>query len=508
MHDPQTSLSLFVDPPRPKPLASRGMSSLPFSPVPVTLRSAALSSLVVVACSGSCSSLPGPSASNGLIDFVGDLAPTTTHLPFPHHGGLASGIHPNHKSQQSLDHDVVGFYEQWKSDYLKDYLGTDITYIAGDITGDVPPSWPRGIRSVSQSEATGYGMIIFALMAGHDPHARAYFDGLVKLYLANQSQYNNANMSWVIPEKYDPSLEKAASASDGDFDIAYALLLADKQWGSTAPGLDYQGLAKKMLSNGILEFDISERTNRVLLGDWGKGKSGGPGRHPIDRYNETSTRPSDWVLDHLRAFDKAYPNPRWAAIIAETEKLFAAVQDPNTGLYPDFVEDLNGTPQKVLTDIPYTDEAGQTRYKYLESDADDDYGWNACRVPWRLATDYAHYGRPGTGDALRRLNRWSTSLSKDSRAWPGSIWHGYTLDGEKLNPGDDWSWSLAFTAPMVSALIVDAQNQDYLNSGWEFMSTHFLGDHSETEGWSGYYPDTISLLNMLLISGNWWNPAA
>jgi len=445
----------------------------------------------------------GPKFSN----FTGDMIEKKANHPFPVDLTVEGVVKPNHKSQDALNKDVINFYEQWKLNYLNNYKGTDICYIEGDFTGGEPDGWPKNVRGISQSEATGYGMIVFALMAGYDEYANTYFNGLVKLYETNQSIFNNKNMSWIIPNVYDPNMTKSDSASDGDLDIAYALILADKQWGSGGDNPDYIGMAKGMMKEGILGFDISKSTNRVLMGDFAKGQKGGPGKVFKDRFNETCTRPSDWLLDHFRLFASVLPNARWDATIKEIYTLIDAIQDKNTGLLPDFAEDVNGKPQKALLDIEYKDEQGKTKLKFLESEHDEDYGWNACRIPWRLATDYAHYKNDKTKAALDRLNAWSTSkISTDPKQWPSKIWHGYNMDGTKIDAGDDWSWALAFTAPIVAALITDPSKQEFLNSGWDFISNKFLGDQKEEEGWSGYYSDTIALLNMLLISGNWWSP--
>jgi hypothetical protein len=446
-----------------------------------------------------------------LLDFKGPTVEATANRPF---GASPSFEHiamkPNHKTQEELNKETATFYDEWKGAYLKNYPGTGVTYILAGITGDEPEGWPDGVKAVTQSEATGYGMMIFALMAGHDPNARAYFDGLLGLYEANLSELNSKCMSWVVPDKLDAALPKSSSATDGDLDIAYSLLLADKQWGSGGEHPDYLGVAKGIIENCILKFDLSEKTHRILMGDWSKGENGGIGKPEADRYNETVTRPSDWLLGHLKAFQSVDKSKGLEAAINETYRLVEAVQSPKTGLFPDFVEDVSGKPQKAVLDLPYVDEHGKKKLKFLEGEHDDGYGWNACRVPWRLAVDYAHYGDPRTKKALQTLNAWSTKISPKPESWPGAIWHGYSLDGEKLDPNDDWSSSLAFTTPMVAALIAsdNPEHQAYLNAGWDFTSRGFSGDHTETEGWSGYFADSIALLNMVLMSGNWWNPAS
>src|SRR6185295_6318632 len=50
----------------------------------------------------------------------------------------------------------------------------------------------------------------------------------------------------------------------------------------------------------------------------------------------------------------------------------------------------------------------------------------------------------------------------------------------------------------VSAM-VESANQTWLNSIWS---------HAASAGADGYYPDSIRLLSMIVMSGNWWAPSA
>ena len=69
-------------------------------------------------------------------------------------------------------------------------------------------------------------------------------------------------MSWQVPGEPEGS----ASAFDGDADIAYALLLADAQWGSGG-SIDYAREARTMIA-GILESTIGPDSRLPMLGDW------------------------------------------------------------------------------------------------------------------------------------------------------------------------------------------------------------------------------------------------
>jgi hypothetical protein len=47
--------------------------------------------------------------------------------------------------------------------------------------------------------------------------------------------------------------------------------------------------------------------------------------------------------------------------------------------------------------------------------------------------------------------------------------------------------------------MVDGVHQDWLNAVWDEVSAN----HD-----SGYYGDTINMLSLIVMSGNWWSPEA
>ncbi|RKX93174.1 MAG: beta-glucanase, partial [Spirochaetes bacterium] len=178
---------------------------------------------------------------------------------------------------------VQQYWDYWSGKYLKQStVETTWYYVLGESNGDTPSSW-GGTDAKATSEGHGYGMIITALM-----DKQTEFDGLYNMYKAFPSTINKNLMSWIIPENEDTNL-RSDSASDGDIDIAYALLLADAKWGLTGT-INYKGEAVRII-NSIMESEISHTTWRVLLGDWDS--------------DDYSTRPSDWIPDHFRAFKEA-----------------------------------------------------------------------------------------------------------------------------------------------------------------------------------------------------------
>lgn len=181
--------------------------------------------------------------------------------PFPQQVNYSGILKPNHVSQESLNNAVKNYYNDWKKKYLKNDLSSlpGGYYVKGEITGN-----PDGFRPLGTSEGQGYGMIITVLMAGHDSNAQTIYDGLFKTARAFKSSINPNLMGWVVADD-----KKAQghfdSATDGDLDIAYSLLLAHKQWGSSGK-INYLKEAQNMITKGIKASNVT-KNNGLNLGD-------------------------------------------------------------------------------------------------------------------------------------------------------------------------------------------------------------------------------------------------
>jgi hypothetical protein len=346
------------------------------------------------------------------------------HHPFGSHPltYAAGTIRPDHVSQAALDQAVRDFYDAWKARYVPQTCGAGRHVV---LSGTRP-------GNLTVSEAHGYGMMIMALMAGHDP---AYFR-------EHPSVLTPDLMAWYQTTSC-ASAEGADSASDGDLDIAYALLLADRQWGSCG-AIDYAAAARQVL-DGIEAGEIDATGRYLLLGDW---------TDPSAPRHYDATRSSDFMPDHLRAFASASGESVWTAVLDHTYAVIDGVQtthSPATGLLPDFIADPLGTPAPVAPG-------------FLEGPNDGAYHYNACRDPWRLGTDYTVSGDIRARTALGRITTWIRRATADD---PRGIAAGYRLDGTP-SPGSNYL-SMAFVAPLGVGAMTDAANQTWLNDIWDLV---------------------------------------
>ena len=113
-----------------------------------------------------------------------------------------------------MDDSVRSFYNNWKERYINDDSGEGQYYI-----------WVEGSVGNKKcvSEGQGYGMIIVALMAGYDTAAQHIYDGLFHYYKVHPSKNSPFLMAWAQTNTFKDV--DRSSATDGDIDIAYSLLL-------------------------------------------------------------------------------------------------------------------------------------------------------------------------------------------------------------------------------------------------------------------------------------------
>jgi endo-1,4-beta-D-glucanase Y len=379
-------------------------------------------------------------------------------FPYPAGAALPSG------DQGALDRAVTSFYDRWKAAYLQQACGGTFV-LSGGGTG-------AGAGD-EVSEGHGYGMMVTAIMAGHDPEAHALFDGMVRFFRRFPSAGSPDLMGWTAnaaraPACTPPGGTPAGSATDGDLDIAFALLLADAQWGSTGP-IDYRAEAARVIA-AIKAGEISAASRTPLLGDWAAG----------DQKYAGATRPSDFVLDHFRAFGAATGDPFWGGVVDGTLAVVATLQErhaPQTGLLPDFAVDVASNPAPAPEG-------------FLEGPRDGQVGYNACRIPWRLATDWVASGDGRTRAALEKMVGWVEGKTGGD---PGRIIDGYTLAGDDRGQGNQ----NAFEAPFAVAGIVGRAHQAWVDAAWRRLASG---------GLRGYYGDSLQLLSMIVLSGNWWVP--
>lgn len=396
----------------------------------------------------------------------------STSKPFPQHIKYPHCTQPSIPDDK-LAQDISEYYYYWKDKYLKP---------TGSTSGGYYIKTPGTTTSaLTVSEAHGYGMMTFALMAGDnpygDPDAKKIFDGMFKVFEDHPSRYGDHLMAWAFGSDGNGGETfgtNTSAATDGDLDIAYALLLAHTQWGSDGE-IDYLSKARLVIED-IKTFEMNEKNHMVMIADnlyWADPnlqESDCPSIYYLSRC-------SDWMPDHFRPFKEATNDNFWDVAIDTVYSIYNHIIDmysPNTALTPGFINYSNHAP-----------------YAYGNNNENLDFTYDACRVPWRMATDFVHYNKEEPKEIINKTSNWiMSSTNRD----PWEIKGSYKLNGDPMV-----TWGTAcFVGPMLTACMADKSSisQNFINDGWDVL----------TYDKEGYYEDSIKLLCMLLLTGNWWKP--
>ncbi len=278
------------------------------------------------------------------------------------------------------------------------------------------------------SEGIAYGMLISVNMDD-----QALFDKLWKFYLDHVD--DNGMMNWSMGVCEAPGNNDANAATDAELDAAMALVQAAARWGGTYL-TDAEDLAAKIIEH---ETDVCDGRTVILPGDiWGGCN---------DLNGETRINPSYFAPGYYRVFAAKFPtqSETWNALLEGTYELYPVLQERMMGLFPDW------------SDYDGSDWYGST------------YNYDACRTPWRIATDYAW---SGDERALTALSRVADVVSGDIPvgAYPN-------------NSAFQGAFALA---SIDDAATLDADVASWLSSG---------GDDNP------YFQATLRLLYMLVAAG-------
>ena len=222
------------------------------------------------------------------------------------------------------------------------------------------------------SEGIGYGMIAAVYL-----NDRATFDGLWSYAKAHFDALGL--MNWHITVGGSVAGDGMGSASDGDEDMAWALLMASDQWSSTAYLADGVSVINAILSNSIAGDGM------LKPGDaWG---------------GTTSTFPDYFSPAYYRVFAEATGNENWSgAVIDRNYAILAAVEGAD-GLVPD-----------------------KTTSAY---DISANYSYDACRTPWRIGMDYCFNAEPRAQAYLMKVGAFFNGIGATN------IVDGYSASGSQ-----------------------------------------------------------------------------
>ena len=285
------------------------------------------------------------------------------------------------------------------------------------------------------SEGIGYGMLAAVYMDD-----QATFDGL---WAYGKAHFDSKGlMNWHITSGGATASDGAFSASDGDEDMIFALLMASDQWSGT----DYLTPATTM---------IAAMRTYSLFSD-GTLQNG-------DNFNTANTLNIDYFSPaYFRVFSKATNDGYWAGIALSAGYRHLLAQAGNNGLVPD---------SSNLQDVTTCSTCKAT------------YSYDACRTPWRIAMDWCWNSEPMAQTYLQKIGAFFNGVGASN------IGDGYSLTGTKTSSNPN----LAFSGPAGVA-------------GMEGFPTLLDGSFNlmvnPPSGNNAYFPQSLRVLSMLMMSGN------
>jgi hypothetical protein len=319
-------------------------------------------------------------------------------------------------------------------------------FVAND-GGVVDPD--EGNRVVS--EAIGYGMLITAAMGD-----KATFD---KIWGWAHSKIGNPPtrlLGWLNDQNN--------SATDADTDMAYALLMAEKQW----PGSGYAAAG-----NALAALALARDTQGGVLFAGEQFK--------------TAINPSYYSPGFYQAFTG------WDSVTTTTRGLLNTCSQGFGGLLPDWCN-TSGAPVGASAT-----GAAVTAATVCESDGVPCLAYDGARVPWRLGFDVCMGG--STGPLLQSfISKLKTDPNVANGARMDLVTAGWNANGPNTGGSPN---AMAFMGPVaVGAWALGASEAATRDRA--FRAT--LDIIQNPEYYEVYYQTTVALMSLLTITGNWPTP--
>lgn len=319
------------------------------------------------------------------------------------------------------------WYDAWKEKYPQQCSGT------------IRP----GVDPINKSlvEAQGWSMITAAYMGD-----KQIFDGLYDFYKMKCNSQAGGMMGW---KTTCSGYEDMGSATDGDIDVAFSLIVAYWQWGG-----GYLEEAKKVIKNLEKLIVSCNGGLSALCGGYKNSAWGGCHETDISYYTPA----------FFRIFAEITDNNTWTKLADDTYTILNNAANNNTGLVPDW-HGVNGQPGPN----------GRCGY----------YRYDACRVPWRIALDYLWNGNEKALTWCKKISDWAHQTG------PENIKDGYNLDGSSNNDGNH---NLAFVGGFAVSAMCNSKNvlDDFCREVIKMNDDYW---------YSGY----LGNVYQLTLTGNLWN---
>lgn len=404
---------------------------------------------------------PGP------IGGRGPTAPSATaQYPFPQNRESSNCSYP-----LRYDNDAIrALYEKWKSDLVTSDGAGGFRRVARVAEPGLQPN-------STVSEGIAYGMLISVYMDD-----QPLFDDLWKYALqyrwTSMGTFGGGGeatllMNWYIHADGnisggggdDPAGNGAAT--DADEDIAFALVMADRQWGGGG-SLDrsYIDYATELIDD-IWAFEIADERLPKNGSSWG---------------DDGNLNISYFAPAYYKVFAKVTGDNRWSSNVVD---YIYQVIDQN--LKPE-----NGNESNGLVPAWSTSGGDPAQVGPGQGGMAFHYQYDSCRTPFRIGQDACWNGDQRAKDYVAKTSSFFAPKG------PAGIVDGYELNGTDRPefPDSFGGLSGAFIGPASVGAMHDAQFQGFLDESYALLM--------QNNAWAGgqYYDESWIMLSALMLSGN------
>ncbi|MFO7868595.1 MAG: glycosyl hydrolase family 8 [Bacteroidales bacterium] len=335
--------------------------------------------------------------------------------------------------------DATAEYESWIEDYYVECSSTEARIDDNGIT---------------VSEGIGYGLVITAYAGDKEK-----FDKLLTYY--NKRKNGNGVMDWEF-QGCNESPSDGGAATDGDLDAAMGMLVAVHQWPGQGYEQDFESLASAMRNSEFTDCGF------IL-------------QKPGDAWGGCDcTNPSYYAPGYYRAFAAYYEEKEdndnaswWSQAADDAYVVLFANQHDQSGLVTAWTNSSGA--------------AGPCGGQVDGGGGSGTYQYDACRTPWRIATDYLWWGN---SDAETFLTPMVDFVNTDVGGITEVV-DGYDHDG---TPTGEWQ-----NVPFVGSFALAAMAVD------QTSTDSFLSELARMSG-DNYFNTCLSVMYKFLATGNFWNP--
>lgn len=369
----------------------------------------------------------------------------TANFPFPQNRLVGACSLP----AENRNADVVAAYEKWKAATVT----TDGA--GGHIRVKRLATDPKLELGSTVSEGIAYGMMIAVYM-----NEQTLFDELWKysqLWLDERGL-----MHWYINAAGTEVLGSGA-ASDADEDIAWALVMADRQWGGSGTLDDTYLNTAKVQIDRVWQHEVLDGKLLKAGDSWGG-------------WGDVNV--SYFAPSYYRVFAEVSGNAGWLDTVQTTYDTLA-----------NSLRVENGNSENGLVPAWCTSDGEPNNNVWQDGSAPTHYQYDSCRTPFRIGLDYCFFAEERARAYVEKTTTFFANIGA------ANIVDGYNLDGTE-RPEFGNGQSAAFVGPAGVGGMFDAQYGGFVQDSYNRVKTLELTVGGE------YYDLSWTVLSLLMMTGN------